>query len=284
MVMKTVLDTLDDIAEPLREHYKEIADSKDANKKIFVLDIEGSIDPLPGVKALRTENGGYRIKLRDAEAKYGKLEAFKDMDPAEVLAKLDRITELEAAAGGKLDDAAIEKIVEGRIKGKMGPLERQMAALAAERDGFKAKNDEYTQKEKTRMIGDSVRAAATALKLQPEAVDDAIMYAERVMEVNEQGEVVIKDAVGFTPGIDAKAWLGDMQAKRPHWWGPSAGGGAKGGGGGNGFLGGANPFSFEGWNLTEQGKLFNTDKKRAEQLAAQAGTTVGGRKPQPKAK
>lgn len=278
MVMKTVVDTLDDIAEPLREHYKEIADATDATKKQFVLDIEGSIDPLPGVKALRTENGSWRLKLRDAEGKYGKLKAFEGMDPAEMLAKLDRIAELEAAAGGKLDEAAIDKIVEGRIKTKTAPLERQLATVTAERDGFKGQVGDFTVKEQRRKITDEVRTAAVALKMLPEAVEDAIMYAERVMEVSEDGVVTVKDKVGFTPGLNVKDWLTDMQSKRAHWWGPSQGGGSRGGAGGGG-AGGDNPWTFEKWNVSKQNEIYKSDAKRAEQLAANAGTKLGGTKP-----
>lgn len=281
MALKTVISTLEEVDEAFREHYVETADPKDATKKQYVLGIEGSIDPLPGVKALRTENGGFRIKLRDIETKYGKLKAFEDMDPAEVLAKLDRIAELEAAAGGKLDEAAIEKIVEGRIKTKISPLERTLAATAAERDGFKVQIGEFTAKEQRRMITDEVRTAARALKMLPEAEDDAVMLAERVMEISEDGVVSVKDKVGFTPGIDVKSWLTDMQAKRPHWWGPSGGGGSRGGAGGGGG-GGKNPWTHENWNVTEQNAIIRADRKRADVMAVNAGTKVGGTKPAPK--
>lgn len=40
-----------------------------------------------------------------------------------------------------------------------------------------------------------------------------------------------------------------------------------------------NPFSFEAWNLTEQGKEFSNDESRAHRLAREAGTTVGGPRP-----
>ncbi len=276
MVMKTSAATLDEIEEPLREHYKEVEDPK-TKAKSYVLDIEGPIDPLPQVKSLRQENGAYRIKLREAEAKYGKFEAFKDMDPTEVLATLDRVKELEIAAGGKLDDAAIDKIVEGRMKSKTAPLERQIATLTGERDLLKTTVGDYTAKEKKRIIVDDVRAAALKVKLLPDAVEDAVMYAERVMEVSEEGVVSVKDNVGFTPGLDSASWLADMQAKRPHWWGPSQGGGGRGGSGGGG--GGVNPWTAENWNMTEQGKIHNADPKRAAALAANAGTSIGGKKP-----
>jgi hypothetical protein len=277
MALKTVLEKLEDVAEPFREHYVEIKDAK--GKVEYVLGLEGSIDPLPQVKTLKQENGGFRIKLRDMETKYGKFDAFKDMDPVEVLAKLDRIAELEAAAGGKLDEAAIEKIVEGRIKTKLSPVERQLATVTAERDGFKAKNEEFTMKEKQRLIADQVRSAALKVKMEPTAVEDAIMLAERIMEVDDNGNVTVKDKVGYTPGIDVSSWLGDMQSKRPHWWGPSAGGGSRGNGGGAGAGGGANPWAHDTWNVTEQNKIYTSDQKRATQMAINAGTTLGGKKP-----
>jgi hypothetical protein len=279
MALKTVIASLDDVDEVFREHYVETKDPKDPAKVQFVLGIEGSIDPLPGVKALRTENGSFRIKLRDTEQKYGKLEAFKDMDPAEVLSKLDRIAELELAAGGKLDDKAIETIVESRIKTKTAPLERQLQTVTQERDTFKVQVEEFSTRDKKRLVEDDVRAAAVKMKMLPEAVEDAIMYADRVMEVNAEGVVSVKDKVGFTPGLDVASWLGDMQAKRPHWWPASAGGGGRGNSGGGNGVGGPNPWSNENWNITEQNRIYKEDKKKAEQLATNAGTKLGGTRP-----
>ena len=277
MALKTVVEKLEDVDEAFREHYVETTNPK-TKQVYYVLGLEGSIDPLPQVTSLRNENGAYRIKLRDAEANYGKLKAFEGMDAAEVIAKLDRIAELEAANGGKLDDTAINKIVEGRIATKIAPLERQIAALTTERDTFKSTNEQYTAKEKQRMIADSVRAACSKMKVQAEAVDDAIMYAERIMEVDEEGNVSVKDKVGFTPGLDVASWLGDMQPKRPHWWGPSGGSGARGSGGSN-FQGGQNPWSNEHWNISKQNEVYRADPKRAEQMATSAGTKLGGGKP-----
>jgi hypothetical protein len=277
MVMKTVIESLDDVAEGLREHYVENTNPT-TKKTEFVLAIEGVIDPLPGVKALKQEAGSYRTKLTDIEGRYGKIKAFEGMNAEEVRAKLDRITELEAAAGGKLDDKAIDNIVETRIKTRTGPLERMIQSLTQERDGYKSQVDTYTAKEKTRMVSDEVRQAAVKLKMEPTAVEDAILLAERVMEVGEDGAVTVKDKVGYTPGVDVVTWLGDMQAKRPHWWGPSAGGGA-GGNRGGGAADGINPWAHDTWNVTQQNKITISDSKKAERMAASAGTTVGGLKP-----
>lgn len=277
MALKTVLDNLDDVDEMIRSHYIESKDPK-TNTTQYILGIEGSIDPLPGVKALRNENGSYRIKLREAQEKYSKFNAFEGMNPEEIITKLDRIAELEATSGGKLDEKAIDAIVEGRIKTKLSPVERIRDTLASENQTLKQQIESFVSRDKQRAIADHVRTAATKLKMQPEAVEDAIMYAERIMDVDEDGVVTVKDKVGFTPGIDVSSWLGDMQSKRPHWWGPSSGGGA-GGSRVPGAGGGDNPWSHATWNMTKQGEIFNTDPKRAESLALSAGTKIGGARP-----
>jgi hypothetical protein len=271
MAFKTAVDNLDEIDEVLREHYVEV--TKDG-KKSFVIGLDGDVKVLPQFKTLQTENGAFRIKARDFEEKYGKLKAFEGMDPSEVLAKIDRIVELEATNGGQLDEKKIDSIVEGRVRVKVTPLERQIAALTTERDGFKNQYEDLSRKDKQRLIGDEVRNAATKLKMLPEAVEDAIMLAERNMEVTDEG---VATKTGDTP----ENWLKDMQAKRPHWWGPSAGGGARGGAGGNAGAGGRNPWSAEHWNMTEQNKVYLADPKRAATLAERAGTKVGGMKPKP---
>jgi hypothetical protein len=44
----------------------------------------------------------------------------------------------------------------------------------------------------------------------------------------------------------------------------------------------SNPWTYENWNLTEQGRFFVAfGLVKCEQLAAAAGTTVGGPKPKP---
>jgi len=281
MVMKTVIASLDDVDETLREHYVEQTDPK-TQKKEFVLAIEGSIDPLPPVKVLKSENAALRVKATDFEKKYGLLKPFEGMNHEEITATLARVAELEAAHGGKIDDKKIEELVEGRLKGKLAPVERELGTVKAENLTLKEQIGAFVTEKRQRNIGDEVRSAAVTLKMEPTAVEDAIMYAERVMNVTEDGVVSVKDNVGFTPGLDVKSWLVDMQVKRPHWWGPSGGAGSRGNGGGPGGDTGANPFSATGWNMTEQGRLVNTDPKKAERLALAAGTTIGGMRPTPK--
>jgi len=269
MTLKAVLDTLDDIPEHFHSLYTE------RNGKFELTGIEG-VRTQADVDRLQAALSKERSEHKATKEKFS---AFANLDPQEVLAKLDRFPELEEAAKGKLDDAKIDELVSKRIKSKLSPLEREISELKAQLSEREQLIADFKAKETQRTIFDKVREAATSAKILPEAMEDALLLAERVFEVTEDGRVLTKDNVGVTPGVDPTVWFTDLQSKRPHWWGPSAGGGASGSKTPGGMQ---NPFSYEHWNLTEQGKLLTTNRARAEQLAKAAGTTIGGPRPQPR--
>lgn len=272
MALKAWVDKLEDVPEAVRGEYTQVGER-------FELAVDGALD-LTSVKSLRTENGARRISEKKASDALKVWEPLiKDRKPEELLAILDRVPELEAAAAGKIDDNKINQMVETRVTGKLAPVQRQVTTLQAqlaERDTVIAG---YQGKERTRAIHDSVREAVGKTQgFQGSAMEDALILAERMFEVNEEDRVVTKDGVGVTPGVEASIWLTDMQNKRPHWWGPTAGGGA-GGNNGRTVSGAKNPFSAEHWNMTEQGALVRADQGKAEQMAKAAGTFLGGPKP-----
>lgn len=271
MKLKAVLDKLDDLPEALKDAYTE----KDGK---FYLNLE-DVDTLPRVVSLKEENIKYRKRAADAEKVVKeKYDFLEDEDIEEIKAKLDKYPELEAAAAGKLDDTAIQKIVDSRLNTATAPLKRDLDK-ATKALGEKDKLiEDYTTKERSRTIQDSVREAVGKLQgFQSAAVEDALLYAERMLEINDEGKVLTKDGVGVTPGVDPAVWLSDMQAKKPHWWGPTSGGGA--GGNRNGSGGGANPWSKDNWNMTEQGKMYKENPQRAEQMAKAANSRIGATGP-----
>lgn len=281
MALKLMVEKLEDVAEGLRGEYKEVRSASGATS--FVLDLDGDIQKHPSSAALRNENAQRRISEKRAMDELAVLAPFKVLgDLAEVQAKLDRLPELEAAAAGKLDDVKINGIVETRIKTKLAPVERerdQLKALVAEKDTAIAG---YVAENKRRTITDAVRDAVSKSKgFITHAAEDATVYAERMLEVDESGRVVTKDNVGVTPGVDASVWLQEMQTRKPHWWGGTGGGGSNGSGAG-GSGGEENPWTHESWNMTKQGQLVTTDRQKADRLAKAAGTVVGGPRPKPK--
>ena len=266
MALKAVVENLDDVPSQYRDLYTE------KNGKWEITGIEG----IRTVEDVNRIQAGLVKEREEHKRTKEKFAAFADLDINEVRAKLDRIPELEAAAAGKLDDNKLNEMVEHRLRSKTAPLEREIGQLktqVAEKDKLIANHEQEKRQNK---IADAVTKAARKAGVADSAVEDAILLAERVFEVDDSGAVVVKDNVGVTPGIDPNAWFSEMESKRPHWWGASGGGGSRGG---RPPTTEKNPFSHEHWNLTEQGKLVSTDRVKAERLATQAGTKIGGQRP-----
>ena len=265
-VLNAIETSLDNVAEPYRGLYTE-REGKFELTGVTGFKTQADIDRLQG--ALVKERNDHKT-VRD------RLGLFGDLDPEQIHAKLDRIDELEAAAGDKIDENKLNEMVETRLKTKLAPVERQLNTVVKERDDLVQVVGQYQEKERIASIHSSIRDGAGKTKVLPEAVEDALLLAERVFEVNEDGSVTAKDGMGCTPGITPEIWFQELQSLRPHWWGPSQGGGARPGGGGNT---GNNPWASETWNMTEQNRIYRENPQRAQQLARSAGTSIGGLQP-----
>lgn len=267
--INSVYESVDEIPENVRGLFDE-QDGK------FVL---------TGVQGIKTEKDvqavqeALRKERENHAAARNALKPWKDLDPEEVRQQLDRIKELEAAAEGKLDDSKIDQIVEGRITQKVAPLERQKAALEEELNNFKQQVSELQSQIERRDMNEQIRQIATEMNVISTAIPDIEIIAANYFERDENGNFITKaDSQGVTPGVGIKQFLKEMQKLRPHWWPQSQGGGADGGGGNYG--GSSNPWSAEGWNMTEQAKILReAGMEQAEKLAKAAGTTVGGLRP-----
>lgn len=277
MALKAIVDTLEGLDEHVAGLYTQRGDK-------FELSVE-----IPGIEGIKTFtdfsrlNEALRKERADHKTIKDRFTPLGDRKVEDILSILDRVPELEAAAANnKVDEAKIESIVSARLVAKLSPVERE---LQTAREGIAQRDDKlqaYEQRELQRTIGDAVRTATSKLKVVDSAVEDVTLLAERIFTIDESGKVVAKDNVGCTPGIAPEVWLTEMQAKRPHWWGPSGGGGAPGNGGRPGGGGAGNPWSADGWNMTEQGRIYSENSARADQLARSAGTTVGGPRPRSK--
>jgi len=248
-------------------------------------EVEGKF-VLAGVSGMKTQaditnvQEALRKEREDHKVAQTGLKAWGDLKPDEVQGQLDRIKELETAAGGKLDDDAINGIVEGRLTQKIAPLERNITTLTETNTALQAENDGLKSAMERRDMNEAVRGVAVEMKVHTTAIADVEMIAAAYLEKDETtGQFITKaDVQGVTPGVDVKQFMKEMQKMRPHWWPASEGGGA---GGGAGLLGGdPNPWSHDGWNLTKQGAVHKEQGAEiAAKLAKAAGTTVGGLRP-----
>jgi hypothetical protein len=282
MKIKLSYKTRDELPKGMEELY----DEKDGE---FVLTGVEGIKTADDITRLQQANIAIRADLKKAKDALATVtSALGDLKPEEVAAKLDLVDELQAqvdaAKGkGKEGDEAIDRIVETRVKRALAPVERERDQLKKQVGDLTGERDALSGTLRTGKIEDAVRKTATESKVIASALDDVVLNAGRVFELDEQGRVVTKDNIdGVTPGIAPDVWIKDMQEKRPHWWPTSQGGGAGGNKGMPG--GGANPWSAGSWNMTHQGDYIKAHGiEKANQMAAQAGTKVGGGRPMAKA-
>ena len=268
--------------DPLELSYDDLEAVPEAFRPLFVeTDGKFLLGHINGLKTSK-DTDALTEALRKERVDHGKAKdankLWHGMDHTEVQAKLDRIPELELAAEGKIDDAAIAKMVDTRLVQKTGPLQRTIETLTGERDGFKAERDVLQTAASRRSMNDAVRVVATEMKVVGTALPDVEMYAATMLEKDESGKWIVRaDSQTMTPGLDIKGFMKEMQKLRPHWWPASAGGGA--GGGGTLFGGQTNPWSKDTWNMTDQGKVLKEQGREvADRMAKAAGTTVGGLK------
>jgi hypothetical protein len=269
--LEIAYDSMDAVPEAFRPLYAE----KDGKAVLSNINgIKTEQDVLNVQEALRKERENHNA-AREA------LKPWKGLgdDPAKIQEQLDRIAELEAAAGGKLDDDAINKIVEGRLTSKTAPLQRQLDTVTEELNTVRTERDQLAQSIETRDMNDAVRAVATEMKVLGTAIPDVEMVAANYLQRDgTTGEFVVKsDAKGVTPGGDLKMFMKEMQKLRPHWWPASEGGGGAGAGPGGGA---ANPWTKEGWSLTAQGQYIREHgMAAAEQAAKAAKSRIGATSP-----
>lgn len=270
MELATTYDSMSEIPSGFEKLFTE-KDGKAVLTGITGMKTQADIDRLQ--ESLRKER-------EDHNSTKASLKPFKGLDAAEIQAKLDRIEELEAAAGGKLDEEAINKIVEARINTKTAPLTRQIEELTNTNKELEEQNGKLSGTLTTSERNAEIRKAAAEMKVHSTAIPDVELVAANYLKKDEHsGRWVVKDdAQGVTPGADINQFMKEMQKQRPHWWPESVGGGSRGGL--DGVNNNVNPFKADSWNATQQGQILRTDRALAENLAKAAGTTIGGPRPQ----
>lgn len=257
MALKAILESLDGLPDAVKPEYKKGDDGK------FHLDVEG-IDDHPGVGALK--------RAKDYE-KSERQKAAKQL--SDLQTQLDALTEeRDGILKGAIPKVDVEKL-ENSYKEKLNKREKELS------DQIGA----LTGNLQTMLVDNVAQSIAIKISRAPDLMLPHIK-ARLKAEFNE-GKAVTR--VLDEDGNPSASSIEDLQKElftnpifAPIIIGSKASGsGADGGHGGQGN-GGVNPWSHDGWNLTEQGKVYLLDSSKAEQMARAAGTHVGGPRPKPK--
>lgn len=218
MAIKSVLESLDGVAESIAALYTKGADGK------YYLEVEGLV-PKSKLDEFRDTN----VKLMKD------MEKFKDIDPVkyrELAETARKIQEKEWIEKGEID-----KVVEQRVA-----LMRE--DFTQKEVTYKTSNEAMSRQLESLLIDNQVRDAATKLGVRASAVDDVLLRAKAVYRVKDgvatpvdsKGQVIYgKDGTNPMAVTD---WVGSLKQTAEHLFQGSTGGGA--GGSNTGGTGGAN--------------------------------------------
>lgn len=271
-MLKLVIAKLDEVEEGVRGFYEE-KDGKYHLKLEGGVKTQADIDKVLAAKNKEVaEHNATKTKLKDAEAK---LTAFGETDPDKLAEQLQELETLKAAgpnANAETIQAKAAEIAERTLKTERQKFARDLTKVTAERDDAVKTSAELGASITQREISDQIRGAATTAKVIPESVADLLIIAGRDFKLVD-GKAVTED--GRTPD----QWVEDSKKTRPFYWPVAKGAGAGGANDPNAMAAKDNPFSHEGWNMTKQGNIVKEFPDKANTLAKQAGTTVGGPRP-----
>lgn len=246
----------------------------------FVFSAIKSFRTSDDVAKLQTALNKERSDHKATKAKYTKFDALGEIDPDQYAADMSELASLRelGEAGKNPSKAKLDELVNAEIARKVTPLQRELDVVKKERDEFKSAADNATGEIRSTKIKDAARAAALELGVQSTAIDDVLLYAERQLELTDEGDVITRELKDVKPGLTPKDWLTDMQNARPHWWPASQGGGARGGKGGESID--KNPWSADHWSMTAQGAYYTKHGEAKARAAAEAaGSFIGATAP-----
>lgn len=155
-------------------------------------------------------------------------------DPDTLKEMLDRISKDETAK--LLAEGKVDEVLAKRTEFMQRDFETKIKALSEKLTEYEKTVEEKDSALATLIIDGQIKEAAIQLKLEPSAIEDAIIRGRSVFAL-EGGVPVARDASGqLKMGNNGKEkltpreWLASMREVAPHWWGPSIGGGAAGSG------------------------------------------------------
>jgi hypothetical protein len=277
MKIKTLYEKQDEIPEGFADLYTE----KDGKWRLT--GIEGVDDAASLTEAIRKERDNAKKANAELKATQALLAGFGELDPKAALSMKDELEELRAqleTTSKSNNEESIQKRIDAALARKLGPVERERDELRGKLGEEQSRVKELSGTITRGRIEAEVLRAARAAKVVPEAIDDVLFRAERVFELSDDGKVSTRDQVGVTAGLEPQAWLSEISTKTPHWYGMTVGGGAKGSSGNGSISGVQNPWSGQGWNITNQAKFIREHgADKAKQMAASAGVDVNATGP-----
>ena len=256
-ILPVTVDSLDSVDENLRGIYAETTDGKYQIRAdiAFQSDFERVRDTLTKE---RTSNKELTSKVKDLQSR---LDAYDGLDATAV--KGMRV---------ELDNLKNNESDVNKIKSSKAELEIKFKELTTKFDELTKINETYLREKKTNTLREKARQALHQNGMPDYAIDDGLMYAERMLEMADDGSVRVKHDNNlnsiYPEGVTVETWAGIIKKNKPHLFGGSIGGGAGGSG--------SESAIFEDWtntgmnggiNLTKLAKAIREDPNAVRAVA-----------------
>lgn len=256
-ILPVTVDSLDSVDENLRGIYAETTDGKYQIRAdiAFQSDFERVRDTLTKE---RTSNKELTSKVKDLQSR---LDAYDGLDATAV--KGMRV---------ELDNLKNNESDVNKIKSSKAELEIKFKELTTKFDELSKINETYLREKKTNTLREKARQALHQNGMPDYAIDDGLMYAERMLEMTDDGSVRVKHDNNlnsiYPEGVTVETWAGIIKKNKPHLFGGSVGGGAGGSG--------SESAVFEDWtntgmnggiNLTKLAKAIREDPNAVRAVA-----------------
>lgn len=269
MKLKLKIDSLEEAAEGTEGFYVENEDGT------YSLEVEGAPKDLSeDVSKLNKSLQAERAAHKATKSKFSWVGELT-RDEVQELKDAKEDLEHKLEDGKSASESEIEERAERLAARQTRKLQQTIDSLTSEVNNHREAISLHEAAGAQRKIKDAVESslsAKDALAVVDSAREDIVPFAERIMHVNEEGEVVTRDGVGFEPGLPFAEVLADLQSsgRRSHWFKGSEGTGASGNDGGSNTHAGPNPFSKETFSLTEIAQIKRENPRRALALCKAA--------------
>lgn len=164
------------------------------------------------------------------------LKAFEGIDPVkagEALSFLENNADVKLIKDGKVDE-----IIQRETSQLRSDHEATVSELSTNLKDALEVGSNYQGLYETKMIDDTLRDAALAANVRPEALTDILLRGRSVFSLADDGSVEARNSDGkLTMTSDDRVvtttnWIEGLKKVSPHYWPGSEGVGAGGGGGG----------------------------------------------------
>lgn len=266
------VETLEEIPEALQQYYEQAEGGQ------FIL----SIDGLPPsaqkkVSEFRDNNINLSNQIKDFEER---MKIFEGIDPEKAREAMDRLRAIEEKE--MIEKGDVESLVHQKLEEERRNYAKQLEALRKTKDELEAESRRYKQQLANTIIENKVMQAVQEVATPHQsAMQDILSRAKSQWRLDDDGELYAVDETGsriFNKSgdepISTHEWSKNLATQASHLFQSSQGTGSFGSSQKSNIRGKNNPWSPEAYNLTEQSKLFQTNRELAKKMAAEYGVSV----------